>query len=95
MGGGQCRQTLEGDVTIHVLGLGRIAEKIICSSLHDVYSGIPEIVERCAYSEINPFQPPSENLLLHPLLRCSLLPAALQRRGTLKPWILPKQDRLL
>ncbi len=47
-GDGCCRQTLEGDVTINVMGLGRIAEKIICSSLHDVYSGIPEIVERCS-----------------------------------------------
>ena len=45
--GGKCRQTLEGDVTIGIPGLGRIAERIICSSLRDVYSGIPEIVERC------------------------------------------------
>ena len=45
-----CRQTLEGDVTIKVIGLGHIAESIICSSLKDVYSGIPQIVERCADS---------------------------------------------
>jgi hypothetical protein len=44
--GGECQQTLEGDVTIGIPGLGRIAERIICSSLRDVYSGIPEIVER-------------------------------------------------
>mmetsp|Transcript_21307 Transcript_21307/g.64113 ORF Transcript_21307/g.64113 Transcript_21307/m.64113 type:complete len:554 (+) Transcript_21307:294-1955(+) len=42
----ECRQTLEGDVTIGVLGLGAIAERIICSSLRDVYSGIPEIARR-------------------------------------------------
>lgn len=46
--GGHCRQTLEGDISINITGLGRIAEKIVGSSLRDVYSGIPEIVERCA-----------------------------------------------
>ena len=47
--GGKCRQTLEGDVSIGIPGLGRIAERIICSSLRDVYTGIPEIVERCMH----------------------------------------------
>jgi hypothetical protein len=48
--GGQCRQTLEGDITIGIPGLGRIAERIIGSSLRDVYSGIPEIVKRCVHT---------------------------------------------
>ena len=41
-----CRQTLEGDVNIHIPGLGKIAESIIADSLKKVYSGIPAIVER-------------------------------------------------
>lgn len=51
----ECRQTLEGDVTIGVLGLGAIAERIICSSLRDVYSGIPEIARR--YGSSHPTSP--------------------------------------
>lgn len=47
----ECRQTLEGDVHIGVMGLGSIAERIICSSLRDVYSGIPEIANRRAKYE--------------------------------------------
>ena len=43
-----CRQTLEGDVNIHIPGLGKIAESIIADSLKKVYSGIPAIVERWA-----------------------------------------------
>ena len=42
-----CRQTLEGDVTISIPGLGSIAERIIRESLKDVYSNIPKVVERC------------------------------------------------
>ena len=42
-----CRQTLEGDVNIHIFGLGKIAENIIADNLKKVYSGIPQIVERC------------------------------------------------
>jgi hypothetical protein len=57
--GGKCQQTLEGDVTIGIPGLGRIAERIICSSLRDVYTGIPEIVERCVGV------PPSNRLAVH------------------------------
>ncbi|KAK9830091.1 hypothetical protein WJX72_009745 [[Myrmecia] bisecta] len=41
-----CRQTLEGTVDIRIFALGKIAESIIASSLKDVYSGIPAIVER-------------------------------------------------
>ena len=41
-----CRQTLEGDVDIHIFGLGKIAEGIIADNLKKVYSGIPAIVER-------------------------------------------------
>lgn len=41
-----CRQTLEGDVTIKIPGLGAIAERIIKDSLKDVYTGIPLVVER-------------------------------------------------
>lgn len=41
-----CRQTLEGDINIRIPGLGTIAEHIIKSSLSDVYSGIPQVVER-------------------------------------------------
>ena len=44
-----CRQTLEGDVTIRIPGLGSIAERIIRQSLKDVYSNIPQVVERCAF----------------------------------------------
>ena len=43
-----CRQTLEGDVNIRIPGLGSIAERIIRQSLKDVYSNIPQVVERCA-----------------------------------------------
>lgn len=43
---GTCRQTLEGDVDIHIFGLGRLAESIIADNLKKVYSGIPQIVER-------------------------------------------------
>ena len=42
-----CRQTLEGDVNIRIPGLGSIAERIIRQSLKDVYSNIPQVVERC------------------------------------------------
>ena len=45
-----CRQTLEGDVNIRIPGLGSIAERIIRQSLKDVYSNIPQVVERCAAS---------------------------------------------
>ncbi|KAK9791832.1 hypothetical protein WJX73_004695, partial [Symbiochloris irregularis] len=41
-----CRQTLEGNVDIHIFGLGKIAENIIADNLKKVYSGIPQIVER-------------------------------------------------
>ena len=58
--GGKCQQTLEGDVTIGIPGLGRIAERIICSSLRDVYSGIPEIVERC----VGVLRPPRDGLCM-------------------------------
>jgi len=43
-----CRQTLEGDVTIRIPGVGSIAERIIRQSLKDVYSNIPQVVDRCA-----------------------------------------------
>jgi hypothetical protein len=43
-----CRQTLEGDINIRIPGLGSIAERIIRQSLKDVYSNIPQVVERCA-----------------------------------------------
>ena len=42
----RCRQTLEGEVKMHIFGLGSIAERIIADSLKKVYSGIPPIVER-------------------------------------------------
>ena len=45
-----CRQTLEGDINIRIPGLGSIAERIIRQSLKDVYSNIPQVVERCATS---------------------------------------------
>ena len=41
-----CRQTLEGDIDIKILGLGPIAEHIIASNLKSVYSGIPQIVDK-------------------------------------------------
>lgn len=53
----ECRQTLEGDVHIGVMGLGSIAERIICSSLRDVYSGIPEIAKRRAKSALHSMGP--------------------------------------
>ena len=52
-----CRQTLEGDVNIHIPGLGKVAESIIADSLKKVYSGIPAIVERWARSHDSDMQP--------------------------------------
>lgn len=44
----RCRQTLEGQVSVAVYGLGRMAEEAICESLRLQYFFLPQVVERCA-----------------------------------------------
>lgn len=46
----RCRQTLEGQVSVAVYGLGRMAEEAICESLRLQYFFLPQVVERCAPS---------------------------------------------
>ena len=41
-----CRQTLEGDIHIKLIGLGPVVEKIIVDNLKQVYKQVPKIVER-------------------------------------------------
>ncbi len=71
----ECRQTLEGDVSIGVIGLGALAERIICHSLKDVYSGIPEIARRCGLAPARREGPRS-----HPAAPPTAVAAARSRR---------------
>ncbi len=57
-----CRQTLEGYVDIPIFALGKIAESIIASSLNDVYSSIPRIVERCGVRDLHLCLPQAADL---------------------------------
>lgn len=41
-----CRQTLEGEIEIKILGLGHLAERIVVDNLKGVYKGVPKIAER-------------------------------------------------
>jgi hypothetical protein len=41
-----CRQTLEGNIEFHILGLGHVVEKIVVDNLKSVYKGVPKIVDR-------------------------------------------------
>ena len=44
--GVSCRQTLEGEVEFKLLGLGRLAERIVVDNLEKVYQGMPLVVQR-------------------------------------------------
>lgn len=51
-----CRQTLEGEVEFRLMGLGRLAQRIVVENLEKVYQAMPLVVQRytssspCSYS---------------------------------------------
>ncbi len=44
-----CRQTLEGEVEFKLLGLGRLAQRIVVDNLEKVYQAMPLVVQRYAF----------------------------------------------
>ncbi len=45
---GHCRHSMEGEITIKVFGIGRLAEKTIIDSTIKTFKALPAIVERSA-----------------------------------------------
>lgn len=41
-----CRQVLTGEVSVKLVGLGRLVENVIVESLKQTYSVLPQVVER-------------------------------------------------
>ncbi len=46
VGKAACRQVLQGTVDINILGLGKIAEKLVVDNLQKVYAGLPAVASR-------------------------------------------------
>ena len=46
VGKASCRQVLQGTVDINILGLGKIAEKLVVDNLQKVYAGLPAVASR-------------------------------------------------
>ncbi len=43
-----CRQILQGEVNVKIVGLGRLIENVIVESLKQTYAVLPQVVERYA-----------------------------------------------
>jgi len=45
-----CRQTLEGEIEFKLLGLGRLAERIVVDNLEKTYQSLPVVAQRYSIS---------------------------------------------